>query len=118
MTSDNKNLERKEEEKATPLPPLISPLSKGSQLVSFGDRITYIFAYGKEVGSIHFDRGRKEIFYKGHNIRNMELEDWQMQVMEKLRNVLQESENGKEFVSSYSQTLDKILLEKKHTNPL
>lgn len=89
---------------------------KGSQLVSFGERITYTFAYGKEVGSIHFDRGRGEIFYKGHNIRNMDIEEWQMQMMEQLRKILNGDENGKEFASSYGRALDKIVVEKKQAS--
>lgn len=84
------------------------------QLVSFGDRITYTFAYGKEVGSIHFDRGRGEIFYKGHNIRNMDLEEWQMQVLENLRLVLEKSEEGQRFATPYGRTLDKVIWEKSH----
>lgn len=85
-----------------------------SQLVSFGERITYTFAYGKEVGSIHFDRNRGEIFYKGHNIRNMDMEDWQMQVLESLRTILEKSEEGKRFATPYGKTLDKIIWEKNH----
>ena len=81
-------------------------------MVSFGERITYAFAHGREVGSIHFDRARGEIFYKGHNIRNMDLEEWQMQVMEGLRKTLGMQEQGKRFAESYGKTLDKIILEK------
>ena len=63
-----------------------------TQLVSFGERVTYTFAAGKEVGSIHFDRGRGEIFFKGHNVRNLDLEEWQHQEMEKLRQILAQDE--------------------------
>lgn len=85
----------------------------GVQIISFGERITYVFSQGKEVGSVHFDRGRMEIFYKGHNIRNMELEDWQMEVLTGLRHILANDTHGKSFAPSYGKTLDKILLEKK-----
>lgn len=85
-----------------------------TQLVSFGDRVTYTFAFGKEVGSVHFDRSRGEIFYKGHNIRNMDLEEWQMQVLEDLRRVLTVSEEGHKFATPYGKTLDKIIWEKKN----
>jgi hypothetical protein len=91
-------------------------LPSDSQLISFGDRFTFTFAQGREVGSVHFDRGRGEIFYKGHNIRNMDLEDWQMQVLEGLRKTLMHDEQGKEFAADYARTLDKIILERKsHT---
>lgn len=89
-----------------------------SQLISFGDRITYVFTLGKEVGSIHFDKGRGEIFYKGHNIRNMDLEDWHCQVLEKMRHVLDSDEKGKRFGESYASTLDKIILENRNSRRL
>ena len=93
-------------------------LPADSQLISFGERFTFTFAQGREVGSIHFDRGRSEIFYKGHNIRNMDLEEWQMQVLENLRKTLTHDEQGKEFAADYARTLDKIIMEQKnHRGP-
>jgi hypothetical protein len=89
-------------------------LPADSQLISFGDRFTFTFAHGREVGSIHFDRGRGEIFYKGHNVRNMELEEWQMQVLEGLRMALDHDEQGKAYAADYARTLDKIILEKRN----
>lgn len=92
--------------------------SSERQLISFGDRMTYVFALGKEVASIHFDKGRGEIFYKGHNLRNMDIEEWQMQLLEKLRQVLASEERGKEFVEAYGRALDKIVLEKRQVRKL
>lgn len=92
-------------------------LPADSQLISFGDRFTFTFAYGREVGSIHFDRGRGEIFYKGHNIRNMDMEEWQMQVLEGLRKMLPHDEQGKAFAADYARTLDKIVIEKRNLAP-
>ena len=91
-------------------------LPDDSQLISFGERFTFTFAQGREVGSIHFDRGRGEIFYKGHNVRNMDLEDWQMQVLEGLRMILTQDKQGKAFAADYARTLDKITMEKKNRN--
>jgi hypothetical protein len=91
-------------------------LPADSQLISFGERFTFTFAQGREVGSIHFDRGRGEIFYKGHNIRNMDLEEWQMQVLEGLRKTLTHDEQGKTFAEDYGRALDKIVMEKKNRN--
>lgn len=87
-------------------------LSHESQLVSFGERVTYTFVHGREVGSIHFDRMRGEVFYKGHNIRHMELEEVQMQMLEKLRSVLLTDQRTKRFAESYARILDKIIIEK------
>ena len=75
--------------------------------------MTYTFALGTEVGSIHFDRNRGEIFYKGHNIRNMDLEPWQIQVMEQLRQILAKDGQWSRFAEPYGRVLDKITLEKK-----
>lgn len=94
------------------------PMPKDHQLISFGDRLTYTFAYGTEVGSIHYDRGRSEIFFKGHNIRNMEVEEWQWQMMEALRKLLDTDEKGKPYAASYAHTLDKVILEKSEQNRL
>jgi len=88
-------------------------LPADSQLISFGDRFTFTFAQGREVGSIHFDRGRGEIFYKGHNIRNMDLEEWQMQILEGLRKTLEQDAQGKAFAEDYARSLDKMTMEKR-----
>jgi hypothetical protein len=112
-------------DKAAPVPPAMAGqapateeawkgLPADSQLISFGDRFTFTFAHGREVGSIHFDRGRGEIFYKGHNVRNMDLEEWQMQILEGLRKTLTHDEQGKAFAADYARTLDKIVWEKRN----
>jgi hypothetical protein len=92
-----------------------SPLTKGIQahLVSFGERVTYTFAYGHEVGSVHFDRNRGEIFFKGHNIRNMDVEPWQWQLFDQLRAVLKNDAESSRFADAYGRTLDKLIAEKR-----
>ena len=116
MSIETKDLgTEKGAEKAVPRPspyPKLPMLPTESRLVTFGDRVTYTFACGKEVGSIHYDRTRHEIFYKGHNIRHMELEEWQLQMLEKFRLVLQGEEKVRTFAETYGQTLDKVVLEK------
>lgn len=87
-------------------------VSDQGQLISFGERVTFTFTHGREVGSIHFDRERGEIFYKGHNIRNMELEEWQMQVLEGLRGILAQNPKTRNFTAPYCRSLDKAVQEK------
>lgn len=43
------------------------------------DRATLTFFYKGTVASIHFDLTRREIFFKGHNVKNRKLtqEEWQ-----------------------------------------
>lgn len=84
-----------------------------SQLVSFGERITYTFLNEEEVVSVHFDRMRGEIFYKGHNIRHMDLEPQQMNALEKMRLKLIKDPGGKRFSEPYARLLDRLILEKK-----
>jgi len=88
------------------------PALREMQLVSFGERVTLTFVHKDEVGSIHFDRMRGEIFYKGHNIRHMELEEIQLQMLEKMRSTLKGDPKGRRFAESYERTLDKIIVEK------
>ncbi|MBI2982429.1 MAG: hypothetical protein HYY44_09125 [Deltaproteobacteria bacterium] len=90
-----------------------SPLPVVNRLVSFGEKITYTLLHQKEVVSIHFDRGRGEIYYKGHNLKNMEVSTKHLEVLEKLRLLLESSPDGKPFAQHYGQALDKIILQKK-----
>lgn len=85
------------------------------QLVGFHGRLTYVFAHEQDVGSIHFDRIKGEIFYKGHNIRHMTLEPWQWEVLESLRGMLHRGARYREFAVPYATTLDKIVLEMRKT---
>ncbi len=44
-------------------------------------RFTYTFLFQGEAASIHFDALREEIFYRGHNIRNMNLSEDQLGIL-------------------------------------
>ncbi|OGP15604.1 MAG: hypothetical protein A2053_01785 [Deltaproteobacteria bacterium GWA2_50_8] len=81
---------------------------KESQIITFGDRITYTFTVGKDVGSIHFDMGRGEIFYRGHNISNLDLEKWQMDLLIRFEEILKGEARYERFVAAYIQSLRKI----------
>ncbi len=84
-----------------------------SMLAVYKDRLTYTFILDREVASIHFDRMRGEIFFKGHNIRNMELTARQKQALEDLKAVLMKNEKGRSYLSDYSATLAKHLADNK-----
>lgn len=96
-----------------PGPERPSPLSSINQLIGFGEKITYTFMHDKEVGSIHFDQARGEIYYKGHNLRHMDVEPEHLKMLEQMRVVLKSDPNGKRFAEAYGQTLDKLILKKK-----
>jgi hypothetical protein len=83
-----------------------------AHLVSFGQRITYTFAIGKEISSVHYDQGRGKVFLKGHNICNTELAEWQVKILRHFRKVLADSSSADSFLAGYSVLLEKILAER------
>lgn len=71
-------------------------------------RFTYTFLLDAEAASIHFDSERHEIFYKGHNIRNMTLSDAQIKVLKEAVPLL--AQQGQIALSEhYRACLSKIL---------
>lgn len=84
-----------------------------SLLAVFKDHFTYTFILGRDVASIHFDRGRGEIFFRGHNIRNMELDADQRGALKSLKNVLENDKRGEEFLKDYDATLGRFLADNK-----
>ncbi|MFA4875767.1 MAG: hypothetical protein WC956_01035 [bacterium] len=83
-----------------------------SMLAVYKDRLTYTFIMDDEVASIHFDRAKNEIFFRGHNIAHMELTEKQREALMALEEVLKADEQGKEFLSAYSATLGRCLADK------
>ncbi len=86
--------------------------SPDSVIAIYKDRLTYTFIMGEEVASIHFDRSRGEIFFRGHNIVHMKLGPMERKALIALIGVLEEDEQGREFKESYSATLDRVLADK------
>lgn len=84
-----------------------------SMLAVYKDCLTYTFILDREVASIHFDRMRSEIFFKGHNINNIELTSRQMQALNDLKAVLAQDKRALPFLSDYSATLGRFLADKK-----
>jgi hypothetical protein len=84
-----------------------------SMIAVYKDRITYTFILDNEVASIHFDKSRGEIFFKGHNIKNIKLTENQLQALKDLRGVLQLEKDGRPFLSDYEATLGRYLADKR-----
>lgn len=71
-------------------------------------RFTYTFLFDGEVASVHFDANRAEIFFKGHNIRNMKLSESQIHLLK--QTVLQVAESGQSSLAEhYRACLLKVL---------
>lgn len=76
-----------------------------SMLAVYKDRFTYTFIFQDEVASIHFDRRRQEIFFKGHNIRYMELSDDHLRALWNLAEVIAKDREARVYTTAYRETL-------------
>ncbi|MBI4365408.1 MAG: hypothetical protein HY543_01165 [Deltaproteobacteria bacterium] len=83
-----------------------------SMLAVYKDRFTYTFIFQEEVASIHFDPVRKEIYFKGHNIRYMDLTDRHVEALLSLVEVLLQDREAKTFAVPYRETLARLLADK------
>lgn len=88
-------------------------MAEDSMLAVYKNRVTYTFILGKEVASVHYDRKRREIYFSGHNIRNMDLSEEQRQALMDMGMAMQADEKAKEFSSSYDATLARVLADNK-----
>lgn len=86
--------------------------AKDSMLAVYKDRFTYTFILDREVASIHYDQKRNEIFFKGHNIKNMELSKKQRLALLELADIIATDEKAKIFYQDYHATLAHILADK------
>ncbi|MBI4125344.1 MAG: hypothetical protein HY466_05390 [Deltaproteobacteria bacterium] len=84
-----------------------------SLLAVYKERLTYTFIFGREVASIHFDRAKREIFFKGRNIRNLQLSAAQKEVLEGFKRVLGADERAIPFLKAYEATLGSLLADNK-----
>lgn len=84
-----------------------------SLLAVYQDRFTYTFILDREVASIHYDRSKNEIFFKGRNIRNFEPGEEQKRALEGLKAILMRDERAKGLAAEYEATLYRILADNK-----
>lgn len=84
-----------------------------SMLAVYHDRCTYTFIMGNEVASVHFDRSKNEIFFSGHNIKNMQLSAEQIRALKDMQGILAEDEQGKSLFNDYVATLGHLLADNK-----
>lgn len=84
-----------------------------SILAIYGERATSTFIMEGEVASIHFDRGRGEIFFRGHNIRHLDLTPAQLAALGSFEEVLRGDPKGKRLAGDYGATLARCLADKK-----
>ena len=87
--------------------------SPTSPLAIHQDRFTYTFILNSEIISIHYDRIRGEVFYQGHNIKNIDMDKNKMIALESVISVLNDDEEGKLFIDEYKATLNRHLTDNK-----
>jgi len=80
-------------------------LFREAKLFRTPDRATLTFFLGPEVASIHFDRQRNEIFYKGHNVKNMTLTQDQWLALQNFSNYLTREGVEDSFCQAYEACL-------------
>lgn len=86
--------------------------SPDSMLAVYDDRVTYTFIIEDEVASIHYDRKRGEIFFRGHNIRHLDLTPAQIEALFHMEEVLRDDPGAAGLFSDYSATLARCLADK------
>lgn len=82
--------------------------AQDSLLAVYKDRFTYTFILEREVASIHFDRSKNEIFFKGHNIKNLELTEPQIMALDGLKTILKQDGRGEGLLTDYEATLGRV----------
>ncbi len=80
-----------------------------SMLAVYKNRFTYTFVLDSDVASIHFDKEKGEIFYKGRNIRHINLEKSQKAALYNVQYILSEDDEAECLLSSYLATLTAVL---------
>ncbi len=73
------------------------------------NKVTYTFVANEEVISLHFDKTRKTIFYKGHNIANLELTESQVAHLEQFKSELAKNDDMTHFARPYADALKNSL---------
>lgn len=94
--------------------PVRTPSGKAvdSMLAVYRDRFTYTFILNKEVASIHFDKNRHEVFFKGHNVAGLTLTTEQIKALKGIQTILSEDEQGRLLFNDYVATLTHVLADK------
>ncbi len=72
-------------------------------------RATLTFYRENEVASIHFDKERREIFYKGHNVNNMTLSEDKWESLQKFADFLPKEAKVEELKKAYLECLGQVM---------
>jgi len=73
------------------------------------NRATVTFYLDQEVASIHYDMQRDEIFYKGHNVKNMTLTEQQWTALQNFSSYLSQVPKSEKIRKAYLECLKTLL---------
>lgn len=76
------------------------------------EKVTYTFVSNNEVISLHFDRLKQTIFYKGHNINNISLTPTQRSHLDLFKKELSKKGETHSFLRPYTEAFEKFLEKK------
>jgi hypothetical protein len=79
------------------------------KLFSSPERVTLTFFMGDQVASIHFDLVRREIFFKGHNVKNMTLTQEQWVALRNFSQLIRHEDCPPQIVAAYEECLGQVL---------
>ena len=79
------------------------------KLFSSPERLTLTFFMGDQVASIHFDLSRREIFFKGHNVKNMTLTQDQWIALKNFSKLIKKEDCPPNIIQAYEDCLGQIL---------
>lgn len=83
------------------------------QLHIHAEHVTFIFVEQGEVHSIHFDRKRQQIFYRGHNLANSVITKTMAEALKQFGLRLSVDERTSLHYSDYRDLLQHLLSQKK-----
>ncbi len=73
------------------------------------DRATLTFYFQNEVASIHYDTMRDEIFYRGHNVKNMTMSQEQWVSLQKFADYLAADPRAAHLLKAYRSCLERLM---------
>ena len=73
------------------------------------DRATLTFYVHQEVASIHYDLQRDEIFYRGHNVKNMTMTQEQWGFLQKFSEYLAQDPKAERLQEAYRSCLEHLM---------
>lgn len=75
------------------------------------DRATLTFFLEEEVASIHYDKLRDEIFYRGHNVKNMTMDPRHWLALEKFGDYLEDDPRSTGLRRAYRRCLEHLRMD-------